>query len=48
MNCQLVNTAITEATVEQLRAVFARFGFPKVILTNNCTFTSSEFAIFTR
>ena len=49
MEIEVVNTATTEATVEQLRAMFARFGLPKVMVTDNGTcFTSSEFAEFTR
>jgi len=49
MEIEVVNTATTQATVEQLRAMFARFGLPKVIVTDNGTcFTSSEFTEFTR
>ena len=42
MEIEVVNTATTEATVEQLRAMFDRFGLPKVMVTDNGTcFTSS-------
>ena len=44
-----VNTATTQGTVEHLQANFARFGLPKVTVTDNGTcFTSSEFTKFTR
>lgn len=49
MEIEIVNAATTQATVEHLRAMFARFGLPKVMVTDNGTcFTSSEFAEFTR
>ena len=47
MKIEIVNVATTVATVEQLRVMFARFGLPKVIITDNGTcFTSSVFAEF--
>ena len=48
MEVEAVNTATTQVTVEHLRSMFARFGLPKVIVSDNGTcFTSSEFAEFT-
>ena len=44
-----IEIVTTQATIEHLRAMFARFGLPKVMVTDNGTcFTSSEFAEFTR
>ena len=49
MEIEIVSAATTQATIEHLRAMLARFGLPKVMVTDNGTcFTSSEFAEFTR
>ena len=49
MEIEIVSAATTQATIEYLRAMFARFGLPKVKVTDNgICFTSSEFAEFTR
>lgn len=49
MEIEVVSSATTQTTVEHLRTMFARFGLPKVIVTDNGTcFTSSEFAEFLR
>jgi len=49
MEIEVVNTVTSQATVEHLRPIFARFGLPKVIVTDNGTcFTSSDFDEFTR
>ena len=49
MEVEIVNAASTQNTIEHLRAMFARFGLPKVMVTDNGTcFTSSDFAEFAR
>ena len=49
MEIEIVNTTTTQTTVEYLQTMFARFGLPKVMVTDNGTcFTSSEFTEFTR
>ena len=49
MEVEMVNSATAQATVEHLRAIFARFGLPEVVVTDNGTcFTSSEFEEFTQ
>ena len=48
MEVEMVDSATTQATVEHLRSMFARFGLPKVLVSDNGTcFTSGEFAQFT-
>ena len=48
MEVEIVNSATAQATIEHLRAIFARFGLPEVVVTDNGTcFTSSEFQEFT-
>ena len=49
MEVEIVNSATTQATIEHLRASFARFGLPEVVVTDNGTcFISSEFQEFTK
>ena len=49
MEVEIVNAASTQNTIEHLRSVFARFGLPKVMVTDNGScFTSSDFTKFTR
>ena len=49
MEMEIVNVGTTQATVEHLRAMFARFGLSKVMVTDNGTcFTSNEFVEFIR
>ena len=49
MEIEVVSSGTTQAMVEHLRTMFARFGLPKVIVTDNGTcFTSSEFTEFLR
>ena len=49
MEIEVVSSGTTQATVEHLRTMFARFGLPKVIVTDNGScFTSSEFTEFLR
>ena len=49
MKSEIVNSATIQATIEHLRASFARFGLPEVVVTNNVTrFTSSEFQELTQ
>lgn len=44
MEVENVSSATAQATIEHLRTIFARFGFPEVVVTGNETcFTSSEF-----
>ena len=44
-----MNAASTQSTIEHLRSMFARFGLPKVMVTDNGScFTSSDFAEFAR
>ena len=44
---RLVGSATTQATVEQLRSIFATHGLPEMFVTNNGTvFTSTEFQTF--
>ena len=45
----IVNVASTQNTKEHLHSIFARFGLPKIIVTDNGScFTSSGFAKFAR
>ena len=45
MEVEVVNSAMTQATVECLQSIFARFGLPKVMVTDNgMCFISSRFA----
>ena len=47
MEAEIVNSATSQATIECLRMIFARFGLPEVMVTDNGTcFTSSEFQEF--
>ena len=47
MEVEIVNSATAQATIECLRMIFARFGLPEVMVTDNGTcFTSSEFQVF--
>ena len=47
MEVEIVNSATSQATIECLRMIFARFGLPEVMVTDNGTcFTSSEFQEF--
>ena len=49
MEIEVVSSGTTQATVEHLRTMFARFGIPKVIVTDNGScFTSGEFTEFLR
>ena len=49
MEVEMVNSATAQATIKHLRAIFARFGLPEVVVTDNGTcFTSSEFQEFTQ
>ena len=49
MEVEIVNAASTQNTTEHLRSMFARFGLPKVMVTDNGScFTSSDFAEFAR
>ena len=49
MEIEAVHSATTQSTLEHLRSMFARFGLPEVMVTDNGTcFTSSEFAEFSR
>ena len=49
MEVEIVNAASTQNTIEHLRSVFARFGLPKVMVTDNGScFTSSDFTEFAR
>ena len=42
-----MNSATSQATIECLRMIFARFGLPEVMVTDNeISFTSSEFQEF--
>ena len=44
---ELVQSATAHATIKHLRMIFARFGLPEVMVTDNGTcFTSSEFQEF--
>ena len=44
----MVKSATAQNTIEHLRMTFARFGLPKVLVTDNGTcFTSSDFSEFT-
>ena len=45
----VVSSATSQATIEKLRTIFATFGIPDVLVSNNGTsFTGTEFAAFTR
>ena len=47
MEVEIVNSATSQATTECLRMIFARFGLPEVIVTDNeICFTSSKFQEF--
>ena len=47
MEVELVQSATAHATIEHLRMIFARFGLPEVMVTDNGTcFTSNEFQEF--
>ena len=47
MEIAIVDTATTQNTIKHLRSMFARFGLPRVMVTDNGTcFTSSDFAQF--
>ena len=47
MEAAIVNSATVQTTIEHLRAMFARFGLPELVVTDNRTcFTSSEFQEF--
>ena len=47
MEVEIVNSANAPATIEHLRMIFARFGLPEVMVTDNETcFTSSQFQEF--
>ena len=47
MEVEIVNSATAQTTIEHLRAMFARFGLPEVVVTDNgMCFTSSEFQEF--
>ena len=47
MEVEIVNSATAQTTIEHLRAMFARFGLPEVVVADNGTcFTSSEFQEF--
>lgn len=47
MEVETVNSASAQTTIEHLRAMFARFGLPEAVVTDNGTcFTSSEFQEF--
>ena len=49
MEVEVVYSTTSQATIEHLRAIFARFRLPKVIVSDNGTcFTSSEFTEFTQ
>ena len=49
MEVEIVNAASTQNTIEHLRSMFARFGLPKVMVTDNGScFTSSDFTKFAR
>ena len=49
MEVEIVNAASTQNTIEHLHSVFARFGLPKVMVTDNGScFTSSDFTEFAR
>ena len=49
MEVKMVNSATAQATIKHLRAIFAMFALPEVVVTNNGTcFTSSEFQEFTQ
>ena len=49
MEVKIINSATAQATIEHLRASFARFGLPEVVVTDNGTcFTSNEFQEFTQ
>ena len=44
MEVEIVNSATSQATIECLRMIFARFGLPEVMVTDNgACFASSEF-----
>lgn len=47
MEVEIVNSSTAQATIEHLKASFARLGLPEVVVTDNGTcFTSSEFQEF--
>ena len=47
MEVEIVNSVTSQATIECLRMIFARFGLPEVMVTDNETrFTNSEFQEF--
>lgn len=49
MEVEIVNVASTQNTIGNLCSMFARFGLPKVVITNNGScFTSHDFAEFSR
>ena len=48
MEIEIVKSVTAQNTIEYLRMMFARFGLPKVLATDNGTcFTSSDFSKFT-
>ena len=49
MEVKMVNSATAQAIIKHLRAIFARFGLPEVVVTDNGTcFTSGKFQEFTQ
>ena len=47
MEVEIVNSATSQATIECLRMIFARFGLPEMMVTDNGTcFTSIEYQEF--
>ena len=48
MEIEIVKSATAQNTIKHLRMIFARFGLPKVLVSDNGTcFTSSDFSEFT-
>ena len=49
IDAQIVNTATSKNTIDQLRILFATHGIPEVLVFDNGTsFTSADFAEFVR
>lgn len=47
MEVEIGNSATSQATIKCLRIIFARFGLPEMMVTDNGTcFTSSDFQEF--